>query len=647
MKVTVGRGAERVILIGMFATVLGLSAYNSALRTDSHHWGLMLSQAIDLHEGRVPYKDFIIVYGYFTTAVQSLWGGMWGFSFLSLGMLTATAYCGLLYQAYLMIKHLSDARVAMLFLAVAFLLHPFPTYPWPDYYAGFWLTWALGLLVANRSGAVSRLVFGGILLGLAVWSRYTYAVAVVPLLAALLVTGQYSFRRWMVLLASFVGVNLIFVAVLKVGYGIHLFDALRIYREAAESVSKLGGDWFSLQQISRMLFASRLEDAVLIYLWLATFPLFLEALKTKRLGKREVGIYIALSMLGFVNLIHAMRGFEYFRMINSSVALAVVSFWMIGNATSALWNRPASAEGGSGTWGSSIRKVPILLAVPALFLGVLSIRIVSHFPLNTYNWGHDPEIWRNTRGFSELTFGKVGYVNFSNADMLDFYRNLSLEICGKSKIINTTRDSVVGQVCGHPRNVRMDQLVSLDLALLDQTEYQRIFVRGELSDDDVIVAQGNAHNGILCSTRSELRTPSLEWVGKAGTTYYVLKRCFGGVRFGPGWSPEQNGRRWAVSPRAEIHVVSRIRTAEQQLRVTLEAVKPQTVVMRLNDEVLGSLELRPGHQVSYGPEAIQLVRGDNLLSFDTAPEAEQTAGGERVRVAYTIHNLVIRGTEGN
>jgi len=131
--------AGRIALIVLFACVIAMSALNGALRTDSHHWGLMLSNALDLSEGRIPYQDFLIQYGYFTTLVQSLWGSLFGFGFLSFGILTAMVYCGLLYQAYAVIRHLSAPWVAALFLAVAFVLHPFPIYPWSDYYAGFFL----------------------------------------------------------------------------------------------------------------------------------------------------------------------------------------------------------------------------------------------------------------------------------------------------------------------------------------------------------------------------------------------------------------------------------------------------------------------------------------------------------------------------
>jgi hypothetical protein len=136
----IGSASGRFALIALFACVIAMSALNSALRTDSHHWGLMLSNALDLSEGRVPYRDFTIQYGYFTTLVQSWWGSLFGFSFMSFGILTAIVYCGLLYQVYAVIRHLGAPWVATLFLAMAFVLHPFPIYPWSDYYAGFFLS---------------------------------------------------------------------------------------------------------------------------------------------------------------------------------------------------------------------------------------------------------------------------------------------------------------------------------------------------------------------------------------------------------------------------------------------------------------------------------------------------------------------------
>ena len=396
-----GGVAGRVALITLFACMMAMSALNSALRTDSHHWGLMLSNAIDLSDGKIPYKDFIIQYGYLTTLVQSIWGSIFGFSFLTFGILTAIVYCGHLYQVFTVIRHLTEPWVAGLFLAVAFVLHPFPIYPWADYYAGFFLSSAIVILFTNNRGTLAQLIMAGILLGLAVWSRYTYAVAIVPFLIAVLLAGRYSLRSWMALSLSFIATNLLFLAVFELGYGIDLVDTLTIFMGV---IDEHGREWLSLEHVGNLLVLTRVEDGFLVYLWVATFPLFFEATRKKQLSGRELGVYTALSILGLVNLIHAIRLFEYFRVINSSFSLAIVSFWMIGSAIRAQPGPNGAESSRYGAFIAFLRQAPLILIVPLLLIASFSIRILSDFPLNTFNlegqepWRHNPGFWRDGKG---------------------------------------------------------------------------------------------------------------------------------------------------------------------------------------------------------------------------------------------------------
>ena len=623
--------AGRVALVTLFALVIALSALNSALRTDSHHWGLMLSNAADLSEGRIPYKDFIIQYGYFTTLVQSLWGSVFGFSFLAFGILTAIVYCGLLYHVSTAIRHLTEPWVATLFLAVAFVLHPFPIYPWADYYAGFFLSGAIVLLFTNRGGTPARLITAGILLGLAVWSRYTYAVAIIPFLVAVLLAGRYSLRSWMALFLSFIAANLLFLAAFKFGYGIDLLDALTIYRGVADAH---GTDWLSLERIGNLLVLTRIEDGFLVYLWVATFPLFFEATRKKQLTGRELGAYAALSILGLANLIHAVRIFEYFRVINSSFSLAIVSFWMIGAAIRDLQGQIDTKTSRRGAFIALIRKAPLILIIPLLLIASFSIRILPGFPLNTFNLeGHDLVIWRDTSVLKELTYGKVGRVNFSSSGMLAFYRDVSSEICGNGRIFNYTPDNIVGHICDDPKNVHRasdDRILSL----LDRSEYQRVYLRGEFSDDDVVVTVGRPFEGLLCLSRRELVAPDIEYVAKAGAKYLIRKQCRGKLIHAEGWSP---ARRWAVSEHARIHMMNYgNRPLRAQLELTLRTFEPRTLAISLNGKMRQSAELIPDHPVSVRLDEIRLLPGNNLLSFDGDAPAKGSRDQGPLHLTYNV-----------
>jgi len=634
----IGSGAGRIALIALFACVIAMSALNSALRTDSHHWGLMLSNALDLSAGRIPYKDFIIQYGYFTTLVQSWWGSLFGFSFLSLGILTAMVYCGLLYLVYAVIRHLSAPWVAALFLAVAFVLHPFPIFPWSDYYAGFFLSCAIALMFTHDAGTRARLIIAGILLGLAVWSRYTYAVAIVPFLFAILIAGRYSLRSWMALFLSFVATNLLFLAAFEYGYGVNLIDALTIYRGVAEGH---GTEWLSQDRIENLVAITRVEDGFLVYLWVATFPLFFEAARAKRLSGYELGAYAALSVLGLVNLVHAIRIFEYFRVINASFALAIVSFWMIGAAVCVVQDQNHAETSRHGAFIAFFRKAPLILIIPLLLIASFSIRILPDFPLNTFNldlegwdpWRHNPGIWRDTRGMEKLTHGKVGRIHFSHAGMLDFYRAVASEICGNGNIYNYTLDNVVGHICDRPTHVRRASSDKI-LGLNDQSEYQRVYVRGELSSDEVIVSIGRRYGDFLCLIKREFITPNIEYVAAAGTRYVVRKNCVGKLNYGRGWSA---GHRWAVSEHAEIHLMNHgNRPLRAKYMLTLRTFEPRNMTIKLNGKVQQSAALIPDRPLSVHPDGFRLLPGDNLLSFDGDAPAKTSTSHSPIHLTYNV-----------
>lgn len=643
--------AGRVALVSLFACVIVMSVLNSALRTDSHHWGLMLSNALDLSAGRIPYKDFIIQYGYLTTLIQSLWGSLFGYSFLSFGILTAIAYCGLLYQVYAVIRHLSAPWVAAVFLAVAFVVHPFPIYPWADYYAGFFMSCAVALLFTRDAGTRPRLIVAGILLGLTVWSRYTYVVAIVPFLFAVLIAGRYALRSWMALFLSFGATNLLFLAALEYGHGIDLIDALAVYRSVAEGH---GTAWLSQERIENLVAVTRVEDAFLVYLWIATFPLFFEAARAKRLSGRELGAYAALSILGLVNLVHAIRIFEYFRVINASFALAIVSFWMIGDAVRVVQGRGHAESLQHGPVVAFVRRAPLILLIPLLLVATISIRVLRDFPLATYNldhflekerdpYRHLPGIWRDASELWELTYGKVGRVQFYHSGMLDFYRAVSSEICGHGSLYNFTLDNVdhiVGHICDRPIHVRIS---SADYFLMshDQWDYRRIYTRGELSRDDVIVSIGRGYEDFLCLTKKEFVTPHIEYVAAAGTRYFVRRNCVGKLTFGRGWS---FGRQWAISEHAEIHLMNHgIKPLRAKYMLTLSAFKPRNMTIRLNGMVQQSAALVSDRPVSMHPVEFRLLPGDNLLQFDGDAPAKTTTDLNPIHLTYKlgIHLLAL------
>src|SRR3990172_6013908 len=172
------------------------------------------------------------------------------------------------------------------------------------------------------------------------------------------------------------------------------------------------------------------------------------------------------------------------------------------------------------------------------------------------------------------------------------------------------------------------------LRLHDQSAYQRVYVRGELSRDDVIVSIGRRNEDFLCLVKREFITPLIEHVATAGTRYVVRRNCVGKLNFGQGWS---SGHQWAASEHAEIHLMNYgDRPLRAKFMLTLNTFEPRNVVIRLNGKVQQSAALIPRRPVLVRPDEFRLLPGDNLLSFDGDAPAKESADRSPLHLTYNV-----------
>lgn len=161
--------------------VIVFSIWQGAYNVDPHHWGLMLSNAKDLHDGLYPYKDIFIQYGVLTTVLQAL-AYVAGQNMLSLIVLTALLYAIGLLLVYLIALHLSGNQTIALYIYICLaLFHPLAIYPWANYIAFPFLMAGIyfSIRVTNTQVSFSKTVLAGIFFGLTILSREGLALAVV------------------------------------------------------------------------------------------------------------------------------------------------------------------------------------------------------------------------------------------------------------------------------------------------------------------------------------------------------------------------------------------------------------------------------------------------------------------------------------
>lgn len=159
-----------VVIVVAVVTVIGLSVLQGAYHLDPHHWGLILSNAIDLDRGRVPYREVFIQYG-ILSAVLPEWFYRIGGTQLSIIAGVAAFYAVGIAGTYFISREVSARRDLAIFTFItALLVHPLAIYPWPNYIAFPFLIFGT-LLVLKAERAPWMGFLAGVLLGLAVLCR--------------------------------------------------------------------------------------------------------------------------------------------------------------------------------------------------------------------------------------------------------------------------------------------------------------------------------------------------------------------------------------------------------------------------------------------------------------------------------------------
>ncbi len=138
-----------VIFICIFSFLI--SVWQSTYIYDSHHWGLMASNAFDFLNNKMPYEEIFIQYGILTTIIHSIFMKIGNQSVISIFFFTSLIYSISIYYFFLILKNKFQDQMALFAVVCLVLIHPFVNHPWHNYLTFFFLILSLFFLGKDNS----------------------------------------------------------------------------------------------------------------------------------------------------------------------------------------------------------------------------------------------------------------------------------------------------------------------------------------------------------------------------------------------------------------------------------------------------------------------------------------------------------------
>ena len=103
---------------------------------DGYHWGFIHTNALELLNGKIPYKEIFLEYGILSVLINSLLLIVFNKNLFSLIAFTCLCYAIALYLIGVITLKLTENKIySFCLVLVLFLLYPWPTSPWPNFYS--------------------------------------------------------------------------------------------------------------------------------------------------------------------------------------------------------------------------------------------------------------------------------------------------------------------------------------------------------------------------------------------------------------------------------------------------------------------------------------------------------------------------------
>ena len=205
-----------LIIIPIISLIGGI--WQGQYTDDGYHWGFIFSNALDLIEGKTPYKEIFLEYGILSTIINSIILLIFNKNILSLILITCVAYSlTILLIALIIQKCTNNKNYALLSSLVIFMIYPWAVSPWPNFISFFFTTLFCYLYLFEK---INYSILAGVSLAFAYLSFTTLYNLIIPIFFLFIIIFFIIFKKYIeldfikkniLICLSFISVFLIFI----------------------------------------------------------------------------------------------------------------------------------------------------------------------------------------------------------------------------------------------------------------------------------------------------------------------------------------------------------------------------------------------------------------------------------------------------
>lgn len=332
-----------LLVIFICLASFGCSWIESMVNNDSHHWGWAYITSLDLKRGAIPHSGVIIFYGYISTWLQSVALALFGERLMSVGIITGIFYSLTLFLSYRIFLRFLKKSLAFLSVLLLFLIHPYIIYPASNYFAYTFQLLALIFFLKYSENRLNGLL-AGFFISMAVLSRYSSLIAIVPPFLIMLILEFFTveerkkriIEKMAIVTSGFIIPLMIFFIYLALhsALGDFFYQALNIVklRSGLDHVTTYLNFFAYIFLLDTSAYAFDFRGKFFSLILIACVFIILREMIWKVSGKTEKFEYarydiIAVSLIAIFGFLNSVHIYETVRLVNgASLGLGIVVF---------------------------------------------------------------------------------------------------------------------------------------------------------------------------------------------------------------------------------------------------------------------------------------------------------------------------------